>query len=112
MPDINEIDIKEIVTIYLKENGYEGLYNDECGCSLNDGLFPCCEPSELCAPAYICTLYKGQDYDQWLCPTKPRSEACPGEDCQWIYEECEEGEPFCSQECPDPCGRKSNANLS
>lgn len=34
---------KEIITEYLKENGYDGLYDDHCCCELDD-LMPCGEP--------------------------------------------------------------------
>jgi hypothetical protein len=35
--------IADIVTEYLKANGYDGLYSEagECCCSLGDELFPC-----------------------------------------------------------------------
>jgi len=31
---------KEIVIDYLKANGFDGLYSDDCGCSISD-LMPC-----------------------------------------------------------------------
>ena len=34
------ITVKEIVKKYLKENGYDGLVGNECGCDIDD-LFPC-----------------------------------------------------------------------
>ena len=46
------IPVKEIVTQYLKANGYDGLFNpNECGCMIGD-LFPCgcCDGS--CLPGY------------------------------------------------------------
>ena len=44
--------VKEIVLQYLKDNGYDGLYYDECGCSL-DNLMPCgCEKDE-CKPGHL-----------------------------------------------------------
>ena len=49
------MNIKTIVTQYLNEHGYDGLYlkknGDECGCSIED-LMPCDVPSELCAAGY------------------------------------------------------------
>ncbi|MBE3109349.1 MAG: hypothetical protein IMZ46_02375 [Acidobacteria bacterium] len=61
--------IKEIVEKYLRENGYEGLAGEDCGCTLDD-LFPCDGNSdgstgvEKCEPAM-----KGK---------------CPGADeCEW-----------------------------
>jgi hypothetical protein len=32
--------VKEIIVKYLKENGFDGLYSDNCGCLVND-LMPC-----------------------------------------------------------------------
>lgn len=46
--------VKEILTAYLRANGYDGLCydanGDECGCGVND-LCPCCNPLP-CVPAY------------------------------------------------------------
>jgi len=35
--------VKEIVTEYLKANGYDGLCGFECGCLIGDGLMTCAE---------------------------------------------------------------------
>jgi hypothetical protein len=45
------ITCKDMVVKYLKENGYDGLCGEECGCVLKDGLFPCmtCEPLDCVA---------------------------------------------------------------
>lgn len=43
--------VKEIVFIYLRDHGYDGLCNDLCGCGLDD-LMPCCDPMNECKPAY------------------------------------------------------------
>ncbi len=45
------MNVKEIVSEYLKANGYDGLYTDDCGCWLTD-LFPCGENFEDCKPGY------------------------------------------------------------
>lgn len=37
------MDIFQIVYEFLKENGYDGLCREECGCGLED-LMPCGEP--------------------------------------------------------------------
>jgi len=42
--------IKEIVLAYLKNNGYNGLCADECGCGVDD-LAPCGEMPDTCVPA-------------------------------------------------------------
>lgn len=46
------MNIKEIIKEYLEENGYDGLCNDECGCS-NYDLMCCGEPNTNCKPAYL-----------------------------------------------------------
>ena len=33
--------LKSIVAAYLRANGYDGLYNEDCGCLLADDLMPC-----------------------------------------------------------------------
>ena len=46
--------VKEIIEKYLKENGYDGLFNNEydlCGCGLDD-LCPCNGDILTCQPAY------------------------------------------------------------
>jgi len=45
--------VKEIVSDWLKKNGYDGLYNDEeCGCPLKN-FMPCCGAVENCVAAYM-----------------------------------------------------------
>lgn len=41
------ITAKEIIAEWLKANGYDGLYNHECGCLIDD-LIPCGEDPSLC----------------------------------------------------------------
>jgi hypothetical protein len=43
--------VKEIVKKYLEDNGYDGLYNRACGCSLDD-FMPCASGCDDCKPAY------------------------------------------------------------
>jgi len=43
--------VHEIVKEYLETNGFDGLCNDECGCSKND-LFPCDDACLGCIAAY------------------------------------------------------------
>ena len=43
--------LKEIIKEYLEENGYDGLYYDDCACSVED-LIPCDEPNTNCQPGY------------------------------------------------------------
>ena len=43
--------VLEIVKKYLEDNGYDGLYNDDCGCCLDD-LAPCDSNCLNCTPGY------------------------------------------------------------
>lgn len=43
--------VREIITAYLRERGYDGLCNAECGCGLDD-LAPCGGDCGECVPAY------------------------------------------------------------
>ncbi len=49
--------VKEILKKYLKDNGYDGLFTDSCGCRVGD-LMPCLglgilnEPTD-CQPGYV-----------------------------------------------------------
>lgn len=66
--------VKEIVEKYLRDNGYEGLAGDDCGCGLDD-LAPCDNgfPSE-CVPAYrvMCDGHPQTDEDGEI------NHECPG----------------------------------
>ena len=45
--------VQEIIADWLLEHGYDGLYDDECGCRVGD-LAPCCNSSVLnCRPGYL-----------------------------------------------------------
>ena len=39
--------VKEIVMKYLKDNGFDGLYSEDCGCLVDD-LIPCSSDAEYC----------------------------------------------------------------
>ena len=42
---------KEIIIKYLKDNGFDGLFCDECGCSIDD--LGCCSDNCMdCMPGY------------------------------------------------------------
>ncbi len=43
--------LKGIIALYLREHGFDGLYNDECGCAIDD-LFSCSFPAEDCRAGY------------------------------------------------------------
>ena len=60
---------KEIVEKYLKDNGYDGIAGEECGCVIGD-LMPCGEFGYDCVPGYIAPC--------------PGPEECPlGGDCEF-----------------------------
>ena len=42
-----EITIREIVTKFLVDNNYDGLFNDDCACE-NSNLFPCSQVDMSC----------------------------------------------------------------
>ena len=47
------MNVKEIIKNYLKDNCYDGLFNeDDCGCSIID-LAPCDEIGLSCEPGYV-----------------------------------------------------------
>lgn len=66
--------VGEIIESYLRENGYDGLYNwvGECGCSVDD-LAPCghCDV-DTCEPAYRVSPPEGEVADEeWYSRIKP-----------------------------------------
>lgn len=42
----------DIITKYLTDNGYDGLYCNECCCVI-DNLFPCCTDITLCKAGHL-----------------------------------------------------------
>jgi len=65
-------DVGEIVGEWLYEHGYEGLCGDECGCYIDD-LFPCCDGSLDCVPAYNNPeRAKKEGCSHWMQPDKPK----------------------------------------
>jgi len=62
-----EMNVIEILKKWLKDNGYDGLYNDEyddiCGCSLDD-FVPCAGVNERCKAGYFSEDGKS------ICPQK------------------------------------------
>jgi len=46
--------VKDIIIEYLKNNGYDGLYNrwGQCACLIDD-LVPCCGGIDECEPGYV-----------------------------------------------------------
>ena len=71
--------VTDILTEWLKANGYDGLVADdaECGCELKD-LAPCSGPWDTCRPGY-----RGPDPENeggWaMYPTKQAAEEAKAE---------------------------------
>lgn len=62
----------DIVTNYLKDNGYEGLTRDaECACELGD-LAPCGEDISHCEPGYKIPCKCGDGCRFHITTKKPR----------------------------------------
>jgi len=45
------MNVRKIVQKYLKENSFDGLYNDECACLAKD-IAPCGESMDTCEPGH------------------------------------------------------------
>ena len=67
--------VKEITELYLKSNGYDGLYSEqyECGCTVDD-LFPCYDSN----PERCCAGYRLKGGIEFRIGPKPESEAGNG----------------------------------
>lgn len=64
--------VKEIIIKYLDDNSYDGLCNDNCGCSKDD-LVPCGSIQEDCNTAYRCECDKDcGEYLDCFTPTKQK----------------------------------------
>lgn len=59
------MDIEDIVKKYLVEHEYSGLYNEECGCSLDD-LFPCGSCPRDCEPGYVNNCHSCADQEKCM----------------------------------------------
>ena len=87
---MNNPNIREIVEAWLKENGYDGLVNDEgCGCGLGQDFMPCDGENAYCQAAY-----------RSECP----SPECDNSDCP-IFGECEPGDLCMTVTKPHPMTR-------
>ena len=53
--------VKEILQKWLTDRGFDGLYNDECGCYTDD-LIPCCSSCESCMPGYKIKTPEGHEF--------------------------------------------------
>ncbi len=79
---------REIVSVWLRKHGYDGLCNSdaECGCSADD-LAPCGEIQTTCEPAFLCTLpadrrcegcTRDPEAGRWFCPRNPATAGSQG----------------------------------
>ena len=59
----DKITVVEIIENYLKDNGFDGLYNEigECACKIND-LAPCGQIDHTCKAGYLIKC-ENEDYD-------------------------------------------------
>ncbi len=49
----DKITVKTIVADWLKDNQFDGLCNDDCGCGVDELFSPCtCFGGENCQPAF------------------------------------------------------------
>lgn len=56
--------VKVILKKWLTDNGYDGLYEGECGCRKSD-LFPCGSDPGMCMPGKIEWFKDDFDNRQW-----------------------------------------------
>jgi hypothetical protein len=63
--------VKEIIEKHLKENGFDGLSGDCCGCALGD-LMPCECGGKYCVPAFLYTPIENAETN---CPDFRKCEA-------------------------------------
>lgn len=67
--------VKEIIEKYLKDNGFDGLYNPEdkegCGCELGD-LCPCEEDFGECKPGYKIAVANSEFIGWRISPEKEK----------------------------------------
>ena len=72
------MDVREIVKIWLKNNGYDGLFDEfECACEISD-LMPCDEPHPDCKPGYKVICPEGHEFD-FIITEDPNNTDCDSE---------------------------------
>ena len=74
------MNVRQIISDYLKANGYDGLYNSiGCGCGIND-MIPCQDCCiDNCEPAYHHECKDCQDKDN--CDMYEEDSNYPNEGC-------------------------------
>ncbi len=93
------MNVREIITMYLKDNGYDGLFSDgECACALGV-LFPCCHDMDIvaeCEAGYRVPAEPGDEDEDWCIQAEKPASACVA-DCG----EDEMGPCSGTPTCPD-----------
>ena len=58
--------VREIMAKWLKEHGYDGLWDYDCGCKVDD-LMPCEDGGPKCEPGYLakCDCEGECDGERW-----------------------------------------------
>lgn len=59
------MNVKEIITTYLRQNGYTGLSTDDCCCKLDNNYMECDYIPKRCKPAYTWECGKCNESDCW-----------------------------------------------
>ena len=67
----SDMNVREILELWLIDHGYDGLTNDECGCIVGE-LMPCDEGGiGCCSPGYRWPCECGQGCDFHISREKP-----------------------------------------
>jgi len=69
-----QLTVRDIMETWLRDNGYDGLAYDGCGCGI-DELMMCESPCEQCRPAYKGLAPEGEDPGDWFYCDKATAEA-------------------------------------
>ena len=58
--------VREIMVVWLREHGYDGLCHYECGCKVDD-LMPCMDGGQDCEPGHMvaCDCEGECDGERW-----------------------------------------------
>ena len=60
------MDVKEILSTWLKDHGFDGLAGDDCGCFVDD-LIACGEDPSNCEPGYKCGCPGNCEFAEYGC---------------------------------------------
>jgi len=91
------MNVKEIVREHLEENGYDGLFHDECGCKIGD-LLPCKSNCDDCEPGFIQDCSKCNYFDTEALACSDDYRECIGpKEMKMIKVSCD----ICGKEAPN-----------